>query len=79
MITEKLGVPTGTKWAFGPKFCARSPFFFFFNLFLKECNKIIKSISFDLLIRKMQVIYQIVQKNVIYLFITNSLMFQIIF
>ena len=41
-------------------------------LFFEKCNKFINSISFDLFIRKMQLKYQIVHKNVIYLFITNS-------
>ena len=65
---------TGTKGLLEIKFWARRPQF---SLFFEKCNKFINSISFDLFIRKMQLKYQIVHKNVIYLFIINSFLFEI--
>ena len=55
-------------------FLARRPQF---SLFFEKSTKFINSISFDLFIRKMQLKYQIVHKNVIYLFVTNSFLFEI--
>ena len=62
---------TGTKGLLEIKFSGAKVFLF------EKSNKFINSISFDLFIRKMQLKYQIVHKNIIYLFIINSFLFEI--
>ena len=72
-LLSRFHPQTGTKGLLEIKFSGAKATV---QIFFLKSNKIINSISFDLFIRKMQLKFQIVHKNVIYLFIINSFLFE---